>query len=910
MRVSSFLQTPFVSYEDKNMVYITVEDWDFCNPYRVDIFVDEEIVYSERIFAPELSAMIPSYENQRLCVVRVTPFEDLPNESEYTIDPVKHFQIPLLYSSHEDLGYCAYVEKLHYECYEYLKKAIELCLKHSDFKYMIEHYWWLDAFDFHATKEEKLQLKNLMKEQRIELNAIHSGVHTSWANSEQLVRQMYFSCIRAREKYEASPKCAFYTDLSGADSSIINAYTKMGIKYVGFFANSFRNCKENNTVPPIFWWEDKTGESRVLLWHQRSYRPFGLAEIWCDTKRQYNEGEFYLDKTKMLKTEKWISQKISKINSYGYDIFPLSFYDDRELPTTMLLTVCQEMNKKWKYPKFQMEIPSVFMAELEAKFGEKIPTLRGEISDQWADFATIAPELTSKKREAMRMAYDAEIISVLDSIINKSSYDSKLFDDVYFKLSEFDEHCWATSSKHPQAMHRHNIQKVKKEPVEYAVKTFAKIMEKVQHVSDCEKISVISTIPSKRKNHIRVPKDTLIPNELEHQILPNGEAVTSQVELDGIGARTFDAMLPSKNSKEINCESFETDFYRVQINTQTKKLVSILDKETGTEYIDRGSKFELGQFVYTYTEHKTDSSLSYEVPKKLDLRVYEGDVAYVIAQRGYEEQSGATAESQFTFYKHERTIDVDLSYKNALGLIGDFYDRYKKNYFFAFPFKIENPEFYSELAVGEKNLKRDIIPLNANDFSVTQNWICAENENCGIAIYTRDMPVFHMGRIKFNQFNSDFNEDKSHIFLYASSNRCNNLIYTTPEQCQAKYHLSILTYNGKHNDIVPKWSSENEHRLMIGNWWDNESLLSLSRKNIRLTCIKKADDCDNAIVLRFVEAEGKATDFDLELFFKPTKVVYVTNDERELDKIITDGSTVHLKSLPYSYTAVKIYGEF
>ncbi len=911
MRVSSFLQTPFVSYEDKNMLYIKVEDWDFCNPYGVEIFVDGESVYSERVFAPELSAMIPCYQKECVLVVRLTPFEDLPTESEHYITPPRHWKIPLLYSSHEDLGYCAYIEKLHYECYEYLKKAMELCLAHSGFKYMIEHYWWLDAFDFHASNEEKLLLKMLIKEKRIELNAIHSGVHTSWASSEQLVRQMYFGCIEAREKYGISPECAFYADLSGADSSIINAYTKMGIKYVGFFANSFRNCQENDNIPPIFWWENKTGEDRLLLWHQRAYRYGDLWGIWCDTKRQYPEGEFFLDETKRLKTERWLAEKISKLNSYGYDIFPISFYDDREFPTTMLLTVCEEMNKKWKYPKLRMEIPSVFMGELETNFGDKIPTLRGEISDQWADFATIAPNLMAKKRKAMRMAYDGELLSTIDSIINKTEYNSKALRDAYFQMSEFDEHCWATSSKHPQAMHRHNIEKVKREPIEKASAELQKILEKVCPVAENEKISVISTVPSRRRNHIRAQKSKFVPRELKHQILPDETVVTEAIELDGVEAKSFDAVVPSKSSTEIQADCFETDFYRVQINVQTKKIVSLLDKELEVEYIDKGSRFEFAQFVYVYTEHKTDPSLSYEIPKKLDLKVYEGDVAYVIVQTGYEEQSGAEVTTQLTFYKHERAIDVDLSYKNALGLIGDFYDRYKKNYFFAFPFKLDKPNFYSELHVGEKNEATDIIPLNANDFSVTQNWVCAENDEHGVAIYTRDMPVFHLGSIKYNRLKSEFSEDKAHIFLYASSNRCNNLIYTALEDCQAKYHLSLLTYGGNHNDIVPSWSNENEHSLIIGKpIYDGRKLLKLSEKNIRLVSLKKAESCGNAIVLRFTETAGKATECDIELFFNPVRVVYIANDESELEEIALDGNRVHFKSQPYSYTALKIYGDF
>ena len=910
MRISGFLQTPFISYDDKNMVYIQVSDWDMCNPYLVNIFVGGDTVYSEKVFAAEFSAMIPCYDKEQISTVCITPFEDTPIESEFVITPPKHWEIPLLYSSHEDLGYCAYIEKLHYECYEYLKKAMELCYEHSDFKYMIEHFWWLDAFDSYATEEEKSQLKQLISQKKIDLNAVHSGVHTSWANSEQLVREMYFGCRDAKEKYGISPKCAFYVDISGASWSIVNAYAKMGIRYVGFLPNGFRNCQANENIPPLFWWEDKTGEEKLLLWYQRAYRQYGLDRIWCDTLRQYPEGEFYFDTTKTVKTEKWISERINQLEPCAYDILPISFYDDRELPTTMLLTVCEKMNEKWKYPKFSMEIPSVFMKKIEQKYGDKIPTYKGDISDQWADFATISPELTSKKREAMRMLYDAEMLSAACAIENKASYDSEAFHNIYFKLSEFDEHCWATSSKHPQKMHRHNIEKVQRETAELSKNELEKILDTLCPVADSDKISVTSTIPQKRSSRIYSKENQQIPEILNHQILPNGAVVTEKLEFDGAETKSFKGINPYKQSKEICTDFIETDFYKITINNQTKKIVSLIDKETGKEYIDKQSRFELGQFVYAYAEHKTEANLSFEVPKKTGFKAYEGEIAYVILQEGYEEQSGARITAQFVFYKHDRTIDVDLKYENATGLIGDFYDRYKKNYFFAFPFALANPQFYTELPVGEKNENTEYIPLNANDFTVTQSWISAEDEKDGIAIFTRDMPVFHLGNIKFNQLNPEFSADKAHIFLYASSNRCNNLIYKSIDQCQATYHLSLITYSGKHNEAIPKWSCENEHSLIVSKELPECKLLKLSAENVKLVSLKKAEDCSDAIVLRFVETAGKAVDCKADIFFKPTKAVSVTNDEIELDELLIEGSTVSFTSKPYSYTAIKIFGDF
>lgn len=912
MRISGFMQTPFISYDDKNMLYIEVADWDMCNPYEVSILVNGEPVCQEKIFAPEFSCMIPCYTTEQSATVRLTPFEDTPVEREFKIVPQKHWKIPLLYSSHEDLGYCAYVEKLHYECYEYLKKAMELCQKYDEFKYMIEHFWWLDAFDCYATSEEKQLLKRLFKEKRIDLNAVHSGVHTSWANSEQLVREMYFGCREAKEKYGIAPSCVFYVDLSGASWSVVNAYSDMGIKYVGILSNSFRNSMPNDNIPPIFWWEDKSGEKKLLLWYQRSYRQHGLDGIWCDTLRQYPEGAFYFDTTKILKTERWFSKRISGLEPCGYDILPISFYDDRELPTTMLLTVCKEMKKKWKYPEFSMEIPSVFMSELERKYGESIPTYRGDISDQWADFATISPELTSKKRKAMRMIYDAEVLSTVDSIVNKAKYKAKTFRDIYFKLSEFDEHCWATSSKHPQKMHRHNMDKVKREAVELSVSRLEDILNKVCPKADGEELCVINTVPKRRRSRIYSGMNDLVPANLEHQILPNGMVVTEEVELDGIEARRFRSTAPYKKSTEITADLIETDYFKIHLNGNTKKIVSLVDKATGKEYIDSQARFELGQFIYAYTEQKTDPKLSFEVPSKTDFKVYEGEVAYVLEQKGYEEQSGANVTAQFVFYKHTREIDVNLSYENAMGLMGDFYDRYKKNYFFALPFNINNPKFYTEMPLGEKNEGEDYIPLNAGDFSVTQNWIAIDGDNHGVAIYTRDMPVFHLGGIKYNQFNTDFSENEGHAYLYASSNRCNNLIYTSIEQCRAEYHLSVLLYEGAHNGIVPSWSDENNHRLIVSqkSLCDGQ-LLKISESNVRLVSLKKAEDCDNAVILRFAETEGKRTKCCVGLFFEPRKAVYTSNNECELEEISEiQGNKVKIELEPYSYTTVKMYGDF
>ena len=359
----------------------------------------------------------------------------------------------------------------------------------------------------------------------------------------------------------------------------------------------------------------------------------------------------------------------------------------------------------------------------------------------------------------------------------------------------------------------------------------------------------------------------------EHQILPDGTAVTGSIEFDGAEVKNYDAVLPYETSVEIQEQSIETEYYRVEFERSSKKIKSIFCKETGMELLDQNAQFDLGQFIYLYTESKDRSEGNFEMARNIDLRVYDGKLAYVVVQNGYEEQSGAEVTAQFIFYKNEKNIDVDLSYKNASGLIGDFYDRYKKNYFFAFPFHVEHPHFYTESAVGEINEKNDRIEINAADFTVTQNWLAAEGKVNGVALYSEDMPVFYIGAIKYNRFQTSFDEDKAHYYLYASSNRTNNLIYQSIEDCHAEYRLSILPYSEKHNQVVPTWSYHKAHQPVIGKKVRQErTFCVLNTENIRMAAVKKAESCNDAIIMRFIETAGCETVGRIWLSFIPEHV--------------------------------------
>ena len=67
-----------------------------------------------------------------------------------------------------------------------------------------------------------------------------------------------------------------------------------------------------------------------------------------------------------------------------------------------------------------VDIPSVFMEKIEQKYGDTIPTLRGDISDQWADFATIAITDLCKMSNGRIDRMLNSLVSELPAFLNKN----------------------------------------------------------------------------------------------------------------------------------------------------------------------------------------------------------------------------------------------------------------------------------------------------------------------------------------------------------------------------------------------------------------------------------------------------------------------------------------------------------
>ena len=169
------------------------------------------------------------------------------------------------------------------------------------------------------------------------------------------------------------------------------------------------------------------------------------------------------------------------------------------------------------------------------------------------------------------------------------------------------------------------------------------------------------------------------------------------------------------------------------------------------------------------------------------------------------------------------------------------------------------------------------------------------------------MPIFHLGSIKFNRFERKFEENRAHFYLYASSNRSNNLIYKSIDECHAEYELSLLPYTGSRRKIMPRFSDECKRELIIGATEIPEGeLISVEPECVRLSALKTSEDGE-AIVVRLTEGSGEGVFGKIRLPFKPRRAAVTDNRELELYEARIDGGEVVFNIEPYSYRTLKIW---
>lgn len=817
MKLTDFRQTPFVTAENFNKAYFEFEE--FEEGARIEILGTKINAEAQKMYA-----LVPCVETETLTAVTL----HLPDGSfvsyTYNIKPVKKTEICLLNLSGGGRPYDNYciIPK---QGSDYTEKAEEICEELPDFRY--------------AMNTPGISAEKYLKNSQIEALADISSLCTAAAEGEDIAERLAGSLNCA-----VRPQTAFIGRASGLSLGAVPYLAEAGIKYVIISPKPFRNSDTHFAAElfrlkcgseSVTVYIDKSDDS-VLPEYEKSSLPLSAASELVEYKLFLKSKG--LSETEE-KTEKFLGKKT---------IAPIVFEGE---PNVFLKALCDEMTSKWKFPIFTMSTPSEFMKKLTESCGENIPEVSGEISCPCADDLTGFGKATAEKRKFSYELQTANAFSLIKAAENpKNEYPKSELSKTVSEISEFSVQNMDFTAKTPIEMHRFNM-----------------FYKKVRPFINAEKLaenSFAGFIDRQTDGFVTAINQTLRERKF---------SLISPVPLEGVlcqktdeGYLTEPTLLPAFGAKSFVCGTFkecspfadikgdiiDTGCYRISIDSKTGRIKSIIENAAMRELLDFQSDVFLGDMIYTAG---SGDNIDLNIQKCIDFHIENGPLAVKIIRRGIEEQSRAEIICTVTFYKFSKNIDINLKFSNALSLCGDFYDRYEKNIFFALPLRCEDYRFKSTHPTGEICESKDRLPIGTADFAVCQRYAAVENNYCGTMVACREMPVFHFGKIQYGSFSPQPSCTAAHMYLYAASNRANQLVYQSADDCSGEFSLTILPYRTNAADEVSAAADAFLHPPKIVNGYSVErSRMSVSEEGIIFGSLKLADD--GAFILRITETLG------------------------------------------------------
>ncbi|MFN0124499.1 MAG: glycoside hydrolase family 38 C-terminal domain-containing protein [Blastocatellia bacterium] len=870
-------------------------------------------------------------------------------EHQQTWQPQRHWKITIVKSSHEDIGYEDFIYKKQHNIANHIEMGRTLSTRREN---VAESERDLSS-QFHYTMETLLFQRNYIEERSemawreiiekevkpgyMHLMGAPSGVHSHWMDYEELARMTYPGRREVRDRFGLDLKTFMIVDNPSLSWAGCQAVAAAGFRYVARWGQGWRTGGNNNhattKLPAFFWWQAPDGEHRVLFGWRTHYALgfwYGQQAGGYSASLVHQGAENVTDILQAIEAG-------SSLGPYPYDALIVPDYIDHDTPR-FDSRVLPEWNKQFRYPEIRIGSPTAFFEYIEQKYGNELPTLKGDLNNFSADYSTIDPTSQGQKRRAARWLPLAEGIAAIVGW-NDGGFQNpaRVIERTFTRLFDYDEHSWPTL---PLAsdVQLFNATWVKKKEAERALNAAESVLQnsldallKQVPVTEANSLVIFNPLAHERTDIVETTGD------FREVIDPaTGQNITVQQNSDGrrtfiapqvpaFGYKVFrtnrGATAAAKSSLAVGANTLSNQFYQINFDAQTGAMLSIYDKELKRELVDPAAKHRFNQLVYIHKNTREAKEGFEYSPTKATLKP--GQAGAVCADFTIEindEKTGAAITQRVTLYDKLKRIDIvnDLRHVRALHS-GNYEDRYRDNIYFAFPVKVENFAARAEYPGGVVRPFKDQLRWGTHDYLSANRWVDVSNNSFGVTMAVNEAPNVNFGEIRYNQFSIDYQPQSSHLYSYAYSNRMAGLLTLNADDANATLHYSFTSHAGDWQSNATKfgwgYASPLQARLIAqpqkGVWPANQtSFVKISAPNVQMTTMKNSEQPGRGLIVRLVETAGRATQATIELPHFPVKQAFacdlVENDQQPLS--IT-GQSINVKLAPHGFATIRVVAD-
>ncbi len=208
-------------------------------------------------------------------------------------------------------------------------------------------------------------------------------------------------------------------------------------------------------------------------------------------------------------------------------------------------------------------------------------------------------------------------------------------------------------------------------------------------------------------------------------------------QIPACGYKTF-GLRPRATSPVFDCpftsteNSIENEFYRIRVDRASGTIVSIFDKETQTELVDKASPYSFGEVV-------ARSPLKDNIYRAKDRCITQITAGPLTATIDITMNVFAHPRVRqiLTLYPGQKHIDLAMRVlKDATPLL---------DVHAVFPFAVDTPEFRHEGVLCDMEPVTDYFPGAYWNSIPVQNWVTVQNQSSAVAWSSLDTPIVGMG---------------------------------------------------------------------------------------------------------------------------------------------------------------------
>ncbi|MGO9112992.1 MAG: polysaccharide lyase family protein [Thermoguttaceae bacterium] len=840
----------------------------------------------------KVEAFVPPMEKGGVLPVTLSIAAQTVAQAEVSLAPARKWEVYILMHSHNDIGYTDIQPNIAKKQAHNVLRALELIRQTKDYPPGARFKWNLEVLmpyeDFHAiaTPEQEKEFEQAVREGSIGIDAMYANLLTGVCRSEELVRQFSFATALGRRCGVKVDSMAI-SDVPGLTWGVVPALAQYGVKYISDGPNANPGGMDGDRIGYVrvqweynpFYWLSPSGREKVLYWGAQG---------------GYSIGHGFPSITAALPV---LFHRLDEAN-YPYDIVQLRWTKgDNGPPDEAVMEAVRQWNAKYAYPRLIIATTSEAFHAFEERYGDKLPTYRGDLTPYWEDGAASGALETALNRHSADRLLQAETLWAL--LCPLSSFPAADFAAAWKNVALWSEHTWGAynSIGEPDLPFVKNQWKFKQAWALDADRQSRKLLEEAiaGGNADGSAVDVFNTSSWPRTELVSMPKETKgnrVKDDhgqgLPSQRLSTGELVFLARDVPPFAARRFtiDATASSGGSARAEGLELKTSSLSLKVDAATGAIASLKQAGVAAEL----AAHAINSYIYLPGGNVKDARPN--GPARITVKEAGPLVASLVAE--------SDAPGCKRLVREVRVID-GLDRVEIIDMVDKLPVRAVEGVHFGFAFNVPNPEVRINSPGAVVRPEKDQLPGACKNWFSVERWVDVSNDNYGVTWVTADAPLVELGGLTANLPRSQPNpnaymktiEPSATLYSWAMNNHWHTN-YRADQEGETTFRYYLRPHGVYDAVAAAHFGLETTQPLIVVPARGEKPAgprLRVEPADVLVAALKPSDD-GKAIIVRLYGASGKDIVAKLDWSEPAPKAVWLSDGSEQALKSASDAVEV------------------